>query len=418
MCVSPLRFFCQHALAVWKWYNFLEARAPPGRQVVRINMDETPLKYDQVRKRKGLLAISKAQHKKQKETLVRRASLALRRSVITLVAFMCDDDDIQKLLPQVIIGNHRLLPRSLAALHRERSDSVYVLSRKTGWNHAKMQCEILKLLGQILSPMRDSHWFILSVDAHGAHIHPSVFEAAHRAGLMQLVIPASMTHLLQPLDTHIFSVFKYQLWSESQALLLASEQGEFNPIAFLDMACRVIARVMGCSNKRAFASCGFSEKQMGLGDRVLQALEWTEVPVVSSEMPSLAELQQCWPDGRHIPIMSVFRAFTARPIASSRPDPAPVIASAMPAPLTPPLRMRLRSASRLNSEIQDLESTPRAIQASAPAPDPAFSEPCPTMSAAASSSSHLPPHLLPVGRPLLPRRLRSQSALSTSLPPL
>ena len=194
MCVSPLRFFCQHALAVWKWYNFLEARAPPGRQVVRINMDETPLKYDQVRKRKGLLAISKAQHKKQKETLVRRASLALRRSVITLVAFMCDDNDIQKLLPQLIIGNHRLLPRSLAALHRERSDSVYVLSRKTGWNHAKMQCEILKLLGQILSPMRDSHWFILSVDAHSAHIHPSVFEAAHRAGLMQLVIPASMTH--------------------------------------------------------------------------------------------------------------------------------------------------------------------------------------------------------------------------------
>ena len=146
MCVSPLRFFYQHALAVWKWYNFLEARAPPGRQVVRINMDETPLKYDQVRKRKGLLAISKAQHKKQKETLVRRASLALRRSVNTLVAFMCDDDDIQKLLPQVIIGNHRLLLRSLAALHRDRSDSVYVLSRKTGWNHAKMQCEILRLL--------------------------------------------------------------------------------------------------------------------------------------------------------------------------------------------------------------------------------------------------------------------------------
>ena len=176
------------------------------------------------------------------------------------------------------------------------------------------------------------------------------------------------------------------------------------------MACRVIARVMGCSNKRAFESCGFSEKQMGLGDRVLQALEWTEIPVVSSGVPSLAELRHCWPDGKEILINAVFRAFAARAIASSRHEPSAVIASVMAAPLTPPLRMRLRSASRLNSQrSQTLETTPKTFEACAPAPEPPSSEACPTMSATAVSSSRCPQHLLGVGRPLPPRRLRSRA---------
>ena len=84
--------------------------------------------------------------------------------------------------------------------------------------------------------MRDSHWFILSLDAHSAHIPLSVFEAAHRAGLVQLVNPASMTQLIQPLDTHLSEGFKYQLRSESQALVLASKNDDFNLIAFLNLA--------------------------------------------------------------------------------------------------------------------------------------------------------------------------------------
>ena len=48
-------------------------------------MDETLLKLDQVRQKKGLLAILKADLKRQMDALLRPASLALRQSVITLV---------------------------------------------------------------------------------------------------------------------------------------------------------------------------------------------------------------------------------------------------------------------------------------------------------------------------------------------
>ena len=43
----------------------------------------------------------------------------------------------------------------------------------------------------------------MSLDAHGAHIAPCVFEAASRAGISLMVIPASMAHILQSMDTHV-----------------------------------------------------------------------------------------------------------------------------------------------------------------------------------------------------------------------
>ena len=48
-----------------------------------------------------------------------------------------------------------------------------MLSRESGWNISKLQCEILKLLGQLLSSLSPTHWFVMSLDAHGAHIAPS-----------------------------------------------------------------------------------------------------------------------------------------------------------------------------------------------------------------------------------------------------
>ena len=91
--------------------------------------------------------------------------------------------------------------------------------------------------------------------------------------------------------------------------------------------------------------------------------------MVSSEILSLAEVKHGLLNGRHILDMLVLHACAARRIASSRPDPALVIATAMPARLTSPLPMLFRGASQLRFEIDDLERTFRATQASAAAPD-------------------------------------------------
>ena len=422
---APANFFLAHrilslgqALAVWKWHNFLDSRAPPGRTTVRINMDESPLKFDQVRRTKGLIAIPKAELKRKRETLVRPASLSLRRSVITLIAFVCDDAATQKLLPQVVVGNRRLLPRKVADLYRLRSDSVYVLSRTSGWNNAKLQCEILKMLGKLLAPLQKTHWFILVLDAHASHIAPRVFRRAHRAGLSMLVVPAAMTHLLQPLDTHVFSVLKYELWKACQTLMFDSDTGEFDLEKFLTAVCCVVSRILGASNRHAFESCGFSRAQHGLGDRVLHALEWTTAPVVSSDLPTLHDLQQCWPAGRHIPIETLFLNALMKAPQEQDNEVEPFADSAAPAPPTPPLRLRLRSASRVKLP-EPAADAPAAL----PAPTPSSEPPPPVFAAwpAATTSAASTPVLrrLPVGRPLLPPQRRPSSRqLDTSHPPL
>ena len=154
--------------------------------------------------------------------------------------------------------------------------------------------------------MAASHWFVMSLDAHAAHITPCVFEAACRAG--GFINGYTSFHDAYPPAigyTH-FSGLKLELWKGTQTLTLESASGDFQIERFMDVLCDVIGRVMSKAYPHAFASCGFSRKQQGLTERMLNALEWSEVPDVGSEPPTLQELQLLWRQGKTIPIMSAF----------------------------------------------------------------------------------------------------------------
>ena len=38
-------FLYPKATAVWQWFHFLQGRVPPGRQVLRLNLDETSVRF-------------------------------------------------------------------------------------------------------------------------------------------------------------------------------------------------------------------------------------------------------------------------------------------------------------------------------------------------------------------------------------
>ena len=221
-----------------------------------------------------------------------------------------------------------------------------------------------------------------------------------------------MTHILQPLDTHVFSGLKLQLWKGAQTLALESAHGHFNIETFMSMACDVIGNVMSRATPHAFASCGFSTRQQGVSERVLNALDLIQIPEVSSEPPSLQDLQLLWPQGRTIPIMSVFRTALRMTIQSAQhlglaPDEVPPKAN----PSTPPLRLRLRSSSQFRvaapasvEHIHPKSSPPVSIVAVAP---------CREVETSKEPMKMLPSRV-PVGRPLLPRRAVSRRSLPTT----
>ena len=97
------------AISTWQWSNFLSSLATAEQQVVRINLDETccPLCTEAS---KGAVAIGHNGSRKEAMMGEYRASLSARRSAVTLVASVCDDVEIQPVLPQDTVGTGQRFP--------------------------------------------------------------------------------------------------------------------------------------------------------------------------------------------------------------------------------------------------------------------------------------------------------------------
>ena len=193
-------------------------------------------------------------------------------------------------------------------------------------------------------------------------------------------------------------------------MLVESTTGELDADKFFCLLCDVVGNTFRRSHPEAFESCGFTTQQAKVSQRVLQSLEWVSLPHVDSELPTLEELQHIWPGGkkREIPIFSLFRFFLPRKTARSKARHHDVEDEEKRRSPTPPLKKRLRSASRLKllkAEHKETKTTPRSSRAATWIPAP------PLPPVASATPSPLPAvRRIPIGRPLLPRRLRSLEA--------
>ena len=80
-------------------------------------MDETSVRLDPIRNIRGAGALTSHETQRDAACLARDARLGLRRSALTRVAFLADNDEAQALLPQVILGSSRALPQRVVAQH-------------------------------------------------------------------------------------------------------------------------------------------------------------------------------------------------------------------------------------------------------------------------------------------------------------
>ena len=66
----------------------------------------------------------------------------------------------------------------------------------------------------IADALREHLWtiqMILMFDTHSAHLADLMWRACYNAGFWQLLMPALTTKYFQPLDTHVFAVYKLRL---------------------------------------------------------------------------------------------------------------------------------------------------------------------------------------------------------------
>ena len=85
------RISSPEASAVWQWFHFLQERAPPGRPVLRLNLDETSVRF-WYEPRRGL---RRPRKEVPRAGFARKASRAQLRKAFTHIAIICDDSSLQ-----------------------------------------------------------------------------------------------------------------------------------------------------------------------------------------------------------------------------------------------------------------------------------------------------------------------------------
>jgi hypothetical protein len=293
---------------VWQWFNFYSASAPPGKEILRVNVDETSVCLFQGGHR-GNIFVSK------RDEPTERAALNQRRSYITHVAFVSDRADVQPLLPQFVIGNEHVLPaRQLAAL-QAACPAVRLIRQKSSWCNSELFAAMVRALGRALAALSSNFQIVLIFDAAKIHLTRSVFVACRAAGAWPLVVPGRTTWLLQPLDTHIFRGFKSSLRRACMRRRALTADGALVIEGLLLGLCEAIEEVLrGGDWSAAFDHDGFGASQQRVSDRVKKHLCIDNAPTVSSSRPTSEELRCCFPARFRIPYAALWSSFDNPPV--------------------------------------------------------------------------------------------------------
>ena len=228
---------------------------------------------------------------------IQNVSSSVRKTRFTFVAFICDDEVVQPALPQFLIVNTRTLT---VAQHVELQASlpprVRILRSKSAWLTSTLCCRMVRCLAADIAPFAIEKQPILFMDALKQHFADTVLQTCAALGIWPICVPAQMTWLLQPLDTHCFGSFKAFLQKACQTRRCGNASGRITSSDVVECVCETVANVVDARPwARAFADNGFATAQQQVGRRILAELKCEHCPVVSNERPSVHQLKSCFP---------------------------------------------------------------------------------------------------------------------------
>jgi len=249
------------------------------------------------------------------------ASRKRRRTCLTHVAIICDNPRLQPLLPQYIIGNHNtFLQRDWSGLLAGAPGNVVLVRQQSAWNNIKLFVQILQRLGTILRPYLVSCQPVVFFDASPLHCAKAIFQACLKSHLWVVLVPARLTWLLQPCDTHAFQRYKLILRNIYQAKRARSEGGELSTSEFLECMYAAIRVVLqGGRWNVAFDRDGFGQSQAELSTYVREQLQLEAGFVASASRPSEGQLRLCFPQRAKVHVPSVLPVVPATSAPPSRP---------------------------------------------------------------------------------------------------
>ena len=277
-----------------------------GKNLLRINMDETSVPFTFPAHKGNIIA--RLRSSATSTQLVQQITRKEIRTTFTLVAFICDDPALQPRMPQIVLAPRGfLLSRDAPAIAQSLPGNIYVVRRKSPWMDLSMMLQIIRLLGAILEPLTHKVTPILIMDACKVHFAEAVVRACRRANIVLIIVPARMTWLLQPCDTHAFHRFKMVLRSLVLAARAKTISGRLDTYSFFQCLYKAIRSVIqGVRWARSFDDDGYSLFQENTSRYVRRVLQLACNYSAPCSALTESELSPVFPRGSKIPFEALF----------------------------------------------------------------------------------------------------------------
>lgn len=394
------------AIAAFKLFNGLLASIaaePDAQEPLILNLDETSVAFCALRK-KGHVIGKRIQRRRD----IQRPTISCDRDDLrtncTLVATLASDFSLQPVVPQFIIVNEKTVAlRDLLGIRASLPANFRLIRQLSAWNNADVQRIIIREIARSIRTVAPRRRIVLLVDTVRCHIQECVLRTARSCRVALCFIPAKLTYILQPLDTHVFGAFKRvlrDLYGQEQVRTTLSVL----PVGhWIGVVVATTQRVLEDRDwSHSFGRDGFSENQLMLSTRVKEKLGWVETPVLPASSPTEELLATVLPRrtriGEHL-----LRA----PTLLALPGPS---ADIPPAPKAPPLLRPSLWIGRTRRTSRSAAAETGAEEGSLPA-----------AAALALPPPPLPPPALPppgtwIGRTRSSSQLDGRPSASSTLP--
>jgi hypothetical protein len=195
------------------------------------------------------------------------------------VALVCHKREIQARLPQIFIGNEAAFPAGeLEAC--SKSTVVQYWRHQSSWNSVNHMLQIIQEIAAVFVGFPTMQPVVI-LDAAPIHLHARVLEQGMKSGVWLTCVPAGLTWLLQPLDTHVFAQYKAWLRNNFRSMLA---QGPVSVQQWLQLLGEGATTFLtGRSWERAFEADGIIGSRQKLSGHLQ---DYASSPAVGAAFPS------------------------------------------------------------------------------------------------------------------------------------
>ena len=157
---------------------------------------------------------------------------------------------------------------------------------------------------------------ILLLDACKSHYNRLVILACAAVRVWPILVPAKLTWLLQPLDTHAFAAYKVHLQKAYQLARTRTADGAVGVAELLESAYAAIHNVLQLREwASAFDHNGFCAAQAGVSSKIVTRLRLVAPLAIPSTRPTEEDLKACFPKRARVPSASLWRMLEPRVVA-------------------------------------------------------------------------------------------------------